>query len=107
MAGMQLQQWDRHAFLTPRSLDTLSYIWNGLSSMSRTRRYVLIFVSLVGFLFVCTMKREQLIWLAVSTAGAAPRLEQGQAAGFKGLRFNLDGTFSISVFEDLHYGEGE
>jgi hypothetical protein len=108
MAGVQQQQqWDHRTFLTPRSLDTLSYIWNGLSSMSRTRHYVLLFCSLAGFLFVCIMKREQLLWLVISTAGAAPVLEQGQAAEFTGLRFNLDGTFRISVFEDLHYGEAE
>lgn len=30
-----------------------------------------------------------------------------RAAGFTPLRFTSDGTFQISVFNDLHYGEGE
>jgi hypothetical protein len=95
------------AFLSAGFLNTLSYIWDGISSMSATRRYVLSVFSLLGFLSILVMKSEQLIWFAASTAGAAPALEKGQAAEFRGLRFNLDGTFKISVFEDLHYGEGK
>lgn len=30
-----------------------------------------------------------------------------RAASFTPLRFTSDGTFQISVFNDLHYGEGE
>lgn len=30
-----------------------------------------------------------------------------RAAAFTPLRFTSDGTFQISVFNDLHYGEGE
>lgn len=30
-----------------------------------------------------------------------------RASSFTPLRFTSDGTFQISVFNDLHYGEGE
>ncbi|KAF2268384.1 Metallo-dependent phosphatase [Lojkania enalia] len=53
------------------------------------------------------MKREHLLWIMGTMAGAAPILEPGQGAEFEGLRFGLDGTFKISVFEDLHFGEAE
>ncbi|XPS80164.1 hypothetical protein M3J07_012150 [Ascochyta lentis] len=53
------------------------------------------------------MKREHLLWLAASTAGASPLLEFGQGGTFDypGLRFGADKKFSITVFSDLHLGE--
>ncbi|KAF2796507.1 Metallo-dependent phosphatase [Melanomma pulvis-pyrius CBS 109.77] len=53
------------------------------------------------------MKREHLLWLLTTNAGAAPLLQWGQGSNFHfaGLRFGMDGNFKISVFEDLHFGE--
>ena len=94
------------SYFTPSSMDTLSYVYNGFLSLSLKRRCALVFCSLAGFIFICIMKRESLLWFAAATAGAAPVLEHGQGSDFQGLRFDLDGKFKISVFEDLHYGEG-
>lgn len=54
------------------------------------------------------MKREQLVWLLAVTAGATPILEFGQGSQFDydGLRFAPDRKFEITVFSDLHMGEG-
>ncbi|KAF2628876.1 Metallo-dependent phosphatase [Macroventuria anomochaeta] len=53
------------------------------------------------------MKREHLLWLASSTAGASSLLQFGQGATFDypGVRFGADKKFSITVFSDLHFGE--
>jgi hypothetical protein len=55
------------------------------------------------------MKREHLLWILSTAAGAAPLLEFGQGSTFDydGLRFGQDRKFQISVFEDLHFGERE
>ncbi|KAF1346429.1 hypothetical protein EJ07DRAFT_169873 [Lizonia empirigonia] len=52
------------------------------------------------------MKREHLLWLAASTAGATPLLQFGQGGTFDypGLRFGADKKFSITVFSDLAPG---
>ncbi|KAH6642834.1 Metallo-dependent phosphatase-like protein [Boeremia exigua] len=53
------------------------------------------------------MKREHLLWLAASTAGASPLLQFGQGSTFdyNGLRFGADKKFSITMFSDMHFGE--
>ena len=63
----------------------------------------------VGVIVTFIMKREHLLWLHTTTAGAAPLLEFGQGSKFDydGPRFGRDRKFQISVFEDLHFGERE
>jgi hypothetical protein len=59
------------------------------------------------FLFI-TLVMQKRILLAVASSLcilAAPLIED-TAAGPQ-LAFRYDGRFQISVFEDLHYGEGE
>jgi hypothetical protein len=55
------------------------------------------------------MKREHLLWLLTTAAGAKPILEFGQGSqfDFPGLRFGIDRQFKITVFGDLHFGEGD
>lgn len=53
------------------------------------------------------MKREHLLWLLTTAAGAKPVLEFGQGSqfDFPGLRFGIDRQFKITIFGDLHFGE--
>lgn len=70
---------------------------------------MLLMAFLIGTTITIIMKREHLLWLLTTTAGAAPLLEFGQGSNFDydGLRFGRDRKFQISVFEDLHFGERE
>ena len=70
---------------------------------------MLLLAFLLGTTITVIMKREHLLWLVATTAGAAPLLEFGQGSKFDydGLRFGWDRKFQISVFEDLHFGERE
>ena len=62
--------------------------------------------SVLLFLYICVIKREQILWfLTVSTGVSAVPVVIKQE--FLPLRFSGNGTFQIAVFEDLHYGEGE
>jgi hypothetical protein len=53
-----------------------------------------------------TMIRPQYLLPAMLVAGAAAAPLQSRAHGFAPLRFTAEGTFQITVFNDLHYGEG-
>ena len=80
---------------------------SSLHSLVTKRNALLISAFIVGTLVTVTMKREHLLWLLTTTAGAAPLLQWGQGSVFDydGLRFDKNGVFKISVFEDLHFGE--
>lgn len=72
-----------------------------------TRHLTIITAFVIGFTITVIMKREHLLWLAASTAGASSLLQFGQGGTFDypGLRFGADKKFSITVFSDLHLGE--
>lgn len=92
------------------SRHSFSFVFlQSLGSLVTVRRCMLLFAFLIGTTVIYIMKREHLLWLLTTTAGAAPLLEFGQGSNFDydGLRFDQDRKFHISVFEDLHFGERE
>ena len=66
------------------------------------RRFLLFLTFVIGVVLLCIMKRHQLLF-ALHTL---PLLGSGQGHEAPVLRFASDGTFKISVYEDLHFGEG-
>jgi hypothetical protein len=52
------------------------------------------------------MFQHQFLLPAALIAGAVAAPAQTSFDSFAPLRFTRDGTFQISVFNDLHYGEG-
>ncbi|KAF2677779.1 Metallo-dependent phosphatase [Lentithecium fluviatile CBS 122367] len=54
------------------------------------------------------MKREAFLWLLTATAGATPLVgyNQGTDFDYPGLRFDFDRKFRITMFNDLHLGDG-
>lgn len=67
------------------------------------RSVVLAMVLAVSSIVLFTnMNEESYSWLPYWSKNARNTLNWNQE-----LRFTKDGTFQISVFEDLHYGEGE
>lgn len=87
----------------PSHISLLTHI----RSLSTARQLAVVSTFIVGFTLTVIMKREHLLWLAASTAGATPLLQFGQGGTFDypGLRFGADKKFSITVFSDLHLGE--
>lgn len=85
------------------------FLLSSFLQLSFKRRIVVVSTFLVGLVLTIIMKREQLLWLLTTAAGAAPILEWGQGSDFDypGLRFGLDRQFNITIFEDLHFGEGK
>jgi hypothetical protein len=51
------------------------------------------------------LQRQYLLPLTLIT-GAVAAPAQTSLHGFAPLRFTAEGTFQITVFNDLHYGEG-
>ncbi|KAF2107541.1 Metallo-dependent phosphatase-like protein [Lophiotrema nucula] len=84
-----------------------AFAWSSFLTLSTRRRSLVVFSFLVGLVLTAIMKREHLLWLLTTAAGAAPILEPFQGSEFEGLKFSLDGKFKISVFNDLHFGEAE
>lgn len=54
------------------------------------------------------MKHESFLWLLTATAGAAPLVGYNQGTNFDypGLRFDMSREFHITMFNDLHLGDG-
>ena len=77
---------------------------------SRCHRVLPTFFILVSAIYLCFKMREYLLFpfvlaakgLAVPIMGASNSKSQPLS-----LRFSPSGTFQLSVFEDLHYGEGK
>jgi hypothetical protein len=79
------------------------------------REWRLLFFSVTILLSVFFVMRQRFLWaLAASFGFAFSQAVPGDAetvfgleSGGRRLRFKPDGSFKISVFEDLHFGEGE
>ncbi|KAJ4982975.1 inactive purple acid phosphatase 16-like protein 2 [Stagonosporopsis vannaccii] len=108
-AGARRSLFDFTSSAIDHDLDAFSirFLLSLLRSLSGPRRLAIISTFLVGFTLTVIMKREHLLWLAASTAGASPLLQFGQGSTFDypGLRFGPDKRFSITMFSDMHLGE--
>lgn len=56
----------------------------------------------IGTLITVFIMKQQIYWAAIALGSKV-----AQAVIPPRLRFQNDGTFHISIFEDLHFGEGE
>jgi hypothetical protein len=88
-----------------------------LRFLSSSRALKLFFLSTIILISVFFVMRQRFFWEAgaffgVSFAQSANRsaavfgLDAGSTSS-KRLKFRDDGSFQLSVFEDLHFGEGE
>ena len=65
-------------------------------------------MSVVATLLIFAVMRDQLLWLLSSTTGYSPvSADFVLSRPHPPLTFYGDGTFHISIFEDLHFGEAE
>ena len=77
---------------------------------SRCQRLLPTFLIYVSAIYLCFKMREYLFLpiLYASKGLAAPIMGAGNSKSQPlSLRFSANGTFQLSVFEDLHYGEGK
>jgi hypothetical protein len=80
-----------------------SHCYNALPVRSRRKSASLILLSVLGAVLILAVMRQQVLWTIAFLTGAT----LGQPTNDLRLSFGKDGKFRISVFEDLHYGEGE
>jgi hypothetical protein len=74
---------------------------------SRWLRFVgLIFIGVLSIVVIATIMRGQLIWVVSVLSGAVGR-PLFKSTQQQDLRFTAQGTFQITIFNDLHFGEGE
>ena len=53
------------------------------------------------------MLHEIVLWFLLGAGAVAAAIDvQSPLPNIQPLRFTINGTFHVSVFEDLHYGEG-
>jgi hypothetical protein len=89
------------------SVSTYAFALSSFLSLQPRRRLLLISIFTVGFLLTAVMKREAFLWLLTSSAGTAPLVGYNQGTNFDypGLRFDHDGKFRVTMFNDLHLGD--
>ncbi|KAF2671601.1 Metallo-dependent phosphatase [Microthyrium microscopicum] len=75
-------------------------------SSSLARKLLLALLAAVSVLFICFVMRQELLW-SLTTIGHVVGLAVNQTGYGPSLNFRHDGSFQITVFNDLHYGEGE
>ena len=84
-------------------------VWHSSRCQSVRKNSLLAFFIYFAIVLICFKMREQLLvplllvthGLAIPTMGTSSSKAQPLS-----LRFSPNGTFQLSVFEDLHYGEG-
>ena len=84
-------------------------VWHSSRCQSVRKNSLLAFFIFFAIVLICFKMREQLLvplllvthGLAIPTMGTSSSKAQPLS-----LRFSPNGTFQLSVFEDLHYGEG-
>lgn len=95
-AGQKMYKMTTMASTQNRSLKS----WRGSSLLGRHFTLVLLWV--VGTLLALYIMRQNLLWAAVAIGSRF-----GHCSARPRLAFQIDGVFHLSIFEDLHYGEGE
>jgi len=70
-----------------------------------TGRVWFLSLGLLSTAYLCFVMRQELIWTITTVGHVFGR--PSSATHFRPLKFGRDGTFEITVFNDLHFGEGE
>ncbi|KAF2638236.1 Metallo-dependent phosphatase [Massarina eburnea CBS 473.64] len=93
----------------PISVSLFSFAVSLFASVSPRRKIILVSAFIIGVTLSTIMKWEHVVWLFTAKAGASPILgwEQGSTFDYPGLRFDYDRKFQITMFSDLHFGDGD
>jgi hypothetical protein len=73
----------------------------------KPRNVLLVVSSFILALFIYSVMRQHIIWTIAIITGGSLGLPLYDQAYTSPLKFSRDGKFRITVFEDLHFGEGE
>ena len=84
--------------------------WNSSRCQSVRKNSLLAYLIFVSAILLCFKMREQILFpLVLIAQGVASPIMGASSSKSQplSLRFSPSGTFQLSVFEDLHYGEGK
>jgi hypothetical protein len=73
----------------------------------KSKNVILVLLSVFLAVFVYALMRQHILWTIAIITGGSLGLPLYDNSLSSPLRFSREGKFSITIFEDLHYGEGE